>query len=50
LTVAGVRIRDASSVLDPPLVATLVGKLDETDRADAIRGLGLLARAAQDMV
>jgi MarR family transcriptional regulator, organic hydroperoxide resistance regulator len=46
LTKAGVRIRDASSVLDPALVAALVGRLNEDERAQAIRGLKLLADAA----
>jgi len=47
LTAAGVRIRDASSVLDPPLVEGMVSKLSDEDREAAIRGLALLASAAQ---
>ena len=47
LTSAGVRVRDASSVLDPPLVEALVSRLSDEDRAVAIRGLALLAGAAQ---
>jgi DNA-binding MarR family transcriptional regulator len=47
LTSAGVRLRDASSVLDPPLVEALVSRLSDEDRAVAIRGLALLAGAAQ---
>jgi DNA-binding MarR family transcriptional regulator len=47
LTSAGVRVRDASSVLDPPLVEALVSRLSDEDRAAAIRGLALLAGAAQ---
>ena len=47
LTSAGVRVRDASSVLDPPLVEALVSRLSDEDRAAAIRGLALLAEAAQ---
>jgi MarR family transcriptional regulator, organic hydroperoxide resistance regulator len=45
LTKAGVRIRDSRSVLDPELVAALVGRLDEEQRAQAVRGLKLLAGA-----
>jgi MarR family transcriptional regulator, organic hydroperoxide resistance regulator len=47
LTSAGVRVREASSVLDPPLVEALVSRLSDDDRAAAVRGLALLARAAQ---
>jgi DNA-binding MarR family transcriptional regulator len=46
LTSAGVRVRDASSVLDPPLVEAMVARLTDEERAAAIRGLGLLAAAA----
>jgi DNA-binding MarR family transcriptional regulator len=47
LTSAGIRIRSASSVLDPPRVEALVARLRDTERAAAIRGLALLADAAQ---
>ncbi len=47
LTAAGVRVRDASSVLDPSLVESLMERMGEADRAAAIRGLALLADAAQ---
>src|SRR5262245_42521586 len=47
LTTAGVRVREASSVLDPPLVEAMVAKLSDADREAAIRGLALLASAAQ---
>lgn len=47
LTSAGVRVREASSVLDPPRVEALVGRLTAEERAAAIRGLALLASAAQ---
>jgi DNA-binding MarR family transcriptional regulator len=50
LTAAGVRVRDASSVLDPPLVEGLLARLTEEEQAAAIRGLALLARAAQAMM
>jgi DNA-binding MarR family transcriptional regulator len=47
LTSAGVRVREASSVLDPPLVEALVARLTDEEREAAVRGLGLLAIAAQ---
>ena len=50
LTAGGVRVRDASSVLDPPLVEGLVARLSDEERAAAIRGLGLLARAAHQQM
>ena len=50
LTAAGVRVREASSVLDPPLVEGLVARLTEEERAVAIRGLSLLARAAHEQM
>ncbi len=48
LTTAGVRVREASSVLDPQRVADMVGRLSDDDRTRAIDGLGLLARAAEE--
>jgi DNA-binding MarR family transcriptional regulator len=50
LTSAGVRVRDASSVLDPALVESLMARLGEADRAAAIRGLSLLATAAHAQI
>ena len=47
LTTAGVRVREASSVLDPPLVEAMVARLSDEERDAAIHGLGLLAGAAQ---
>ena len=47
LTSAGVRVRDASSVLDPARVEALVARLSDEDRARAIEGLALLAHAGQ---
>ena len=38
LTAAGVRVRDASSVLDPALVEAMVGRLNDEDRDAAIHG------------
>lgn len=46
LTAAGVRVREASSVLDPVLVERLVSRLTDDDRDAAVRGLALLASAA----
>ena len=48
LTTAGVRVREASSVLDAARVEGLVARLTDDERARAIDGLGLLARAAQE--
>ena len=48
LTSAGVRIRQASSVLDPARVEALLARLSDADRAAAVHGLSLLARAAHD--
>jgi DNA-binding MarR family transcriptional regulator len=49
LTTAGVRVREASSVLDPARVEALVSRLSEADRTRAIEGLALLARAGEEM-
>ena len=50
LTSAGVRVRQASSVLDPPRVEAVVARLSDQERDDAVRGLALLARAAQELM
>jgi len=50
LTPSGVRVRDASSVLDPPRVEALVAQLTDDEREAAIRGLALLAGAAGKVV
>lgn len=50
LTSAGLRIREASSVLDQERVEAMVSRLDETEREAAVRGLSLLARAAREQV
>ncbi len=50
LTSAGVRVRQASSVLDPPRVEGLVARLTEDERGMAIKGLALLARAAEEQM
>lgn len=46
LTDAGARIRMSSSVLDPDRVETLLRQLSPADRAAGIRGIEILARAA----
>jgi DNA-binding MarR family transcriptional regulator len=46
LTEAGGRIKQASSVLDPARVRALLRHLSPAERADGLRGLSLLARAA----
>jgi DNA-binding MarR family transcriptional regulator len=50
LTSAGVRVRNASSVLDPPRVERMLARLSEEEREAAIRGLRLLADAAQEQM
>jgi DNA-binding MarR family transcriptional regulator len=50
LTSAGVRVREASSVLDPERVESLLDRLSESERERAIEGLALLARAAQEQM
>jgi len=46
LTAKGQRVREAHSVLDPVRVGAVLKRLSEPDRARALRGLELLARAA----
>jgi DNA-binding MarR family transcriptional regulator len=46
LTDAGVRVRRANSVLDPALVAEMLEQLPVNERRAALRGLQVLARAA----
>lgn len=50
LTPAGARVREARSALDPERVAALLSLLDPQDRRDALRGLALLADAADGLV
>lgn len=47
LTSAGVRMRQASSVLDRSRVEDLLARLSEREREEAIHGLALLAAAAE---
>ena len=46
LTSAGVRVRQATTVLDPPRVEALLSRLTEEEREAALHGLRLLAGAA----
>lgn len=47
LTAAGVRVKQAQSVLEPERVRGMLAQLPARERAAALRGLALLARAAQ---
>jgi len=46
-TAAGIRLREAKSVLDPVRVEQVLAQLSPGDRAAALKGLQLLARASQ---
>jgi DNA-binding MarR family transcriptional regulator len=48
ITDAGVRVREAKSVLDPVRVEQVLGRLSGVDRDAALRGLRLLAHAADE--
>jgi len=50
LTPAGLRIKRQQKVLEPDLVAAMLARLDSRKRAEALRGLQLLAEAAVDLV
>jgi DNA-binding MarR family transcriptional regulator len=50
LTRAGARLRDAQSVLDRELVAAMLARLSPAEQEEAMRGLGLLARAAGELL
>jgi MarR family transcriptional regulator, organic hydroperoxide resistance regulator len=47
ITASGLRVRNATSVLDPVRVEQLLGRLSPADREAALKGLQLLARAAR---
>ena len=47
VTAAGVRLREAKSVLDPVRVEQVLGQLSPADREKALAGLDLLARASE---
>jgi chorismate mutase len=46
-TAAGIRLREAKSVLDPVRVEQVLTQLTATDRTAALKGLQLLARASE---
>ena len=50
VTPAGVRIKEAQSVLDPERVRGMLRRLSGPSRDEALRGLSLLARAAQEFM
>ena len=50
LTESGVRIKKQQKVLEPDLVAAILGRLDDRKRAQALRGLELLAEASRAMI
>jgi len=47
ITPAGVRLREAKSVLDPVRVEQVLAHLSPADREAALKGLDLLARASE---
>lgn len=48
LTHAGMRIKRQQNALEPKLVEAMLGRLDERQREEALRGLELLAEAARE--
>ena len=50
ITEAGVRLREQQSVLEPALVQALLDQLSPAEAADGLRGLEILARAADALV
>lgn len=50
LSASGRRVREAKSVLDPDRVRRMLERLDGPTRDEALRGLGLLAEAADASV
>ncbi|MGD8322318.1 MAG: MarR family winged helix-turn-helix transcriptional regulator [Gemmatimonadota bacterium] len=50
LTAAGERVRDARTVLEPERVAAMLSLLSPEERTEAVRGLALLAEAAEALV
>src|SRR5882724_11375765 len=50
LTPSGVGIKRQQKVLEPDLVAAMLGRLDETRRRKALRGLEWLGEAARGLV
>jgi DNA-binding MarR family transcriptional regulator len=50
LTPAGARMKAAQSVLDPDRVRAVLRRLTPAERAEALHGLALLARAASEEI
>ncbi len=50
LTTAGERIKEVQSVLEPDRVKAMLDRLSADEQTQALRGLGLLARAADGMM
>jgi DNA-binding MarR family transcriptional regulator len=50
ITKSGGRLRDEMTVLDPQLVRATLARLNPAQRREAIRGLELLARAADESI
>jgi DNA-binding MarR family transcriptional regulator len=50
ISVSGARIREANSVLDPERVRAMLSRLSPEERAAGLRGLEVLARAANEQV
>ena len=48
LSRTGAQLCEAHSVLDPELIGAMIAQLPEDDRAKALDGLAILARAAND--
>ena len=47
LSAGGLRVRETKTVLDPKRVRGLLARLSSRERDDAVRGLAILARAAE---
>jgi MarR family transcriptional regulator, organic hydroperoxide resistance regulator len=50
LTAAGARIKSQRKILEPALVAELLGRLSAAERAAALGGLQILGRAAAELL
>ncbi len=48
LSIAGARVRDAQSVLDPARVRSMLARLSPAERRRALEGLAILSRAARE--
>ena len=50
ISASGARIRAANSVLDPERVRAMLSRLSAAERAEGVRGLEILAKAANEQV